>query len=100
MEIVKIDGMGNEEIMKNHLESLIDKKMDGKIVIWGHKHKVVVNEDNLFYWLTKKSKNKDLAKLGGLHYIEKINEEYWTICLENNLTGDFIKKYGGEYRIN
>ncbi len=90
---------GNE--CQKHLERLIGSKAEGRIVIWGHKHKIDVEDSNAFHNIAQEMKVKNINNFHeGLHYIGEIEKEFWTICLEEGLNKDFLNKYGKEYKIN
>ena len=89
---------GNE--CQNYLEKLIRSEVEGRIVIWGHKHKVVIEDGDAFHNIAKGLKINELERLGGIYYTAKIQNELWTICLEEGINKTFLDKYGKEYQIN
>ena len=85
---------------QNYLENLIGDESEGKIEIWAHKSKIVVEDVNTFHKIAQKMKIDEISKThGGIHYIEEIEGCPWTICLDDGLSQSFLDKYGKNYQI-
>ncbi|MFH1503056.1 MAG: hypothetical protein ABIE36_00160 [Candidatus Diapherotrites archaeon] len=101
MEITNMYNTLNGNECQKHLEKLIKNEAEGRIVIWGHKHKIDVEDSNTFHNIAQEMKVKNINNFcGGLHYIGEVEKELWTICLDDELNQAFLDKYGEEYQIN
>jgi len=95
-----MDNTTNEKEFQKHLEKLVGTEVKGKVVILGHKNKVIIKNVDVFYQITQGLKINELKKFGGLYCITNIQKEYWTICLGDELNKTFLNKYGKEYQIS
>jgi len=88
---------------QQHLERLVGTEAKGRVVIWGHKDKIVIENPDTFHQIAQAIKIRDIQDLGGLFYIMDIEREdnvheHWTVVLDNDET-KFLIKYGKQYNI-
>lgn len=101
--MVMMDQTGEE--CKKHLETLVGDIDDEKVVFWPHKHKIVVNDSDVFHRIAQsKGKSKLIYSGGEFYYYIRVPDENtiqtsWTVVMDVDRSSDFGAQYRKLYQV-
>ncbi|MBU2612772.1 MAG: hypothetical protein KKB62_03570 [Nanoarchaeota archaeon] len=97
-----MDKTKSEREFGAHLEKTLGKSLqsENKIIIWGHKHALIIKDGELFNNIAKAFNINKINKTHSFYYNVNWNYNDWTISIDPDLEKEFKEKYGGNYTFN